>query len=1035
MKPPFDEILILDFESRWSSKPVEWAPEAYTLSKMTTEEYIRSSLFKAFGAGFKYYGRDETPVYLTNPFLSKFFASVDWSRTAVCCHNAQFDAAILTWIYGIKPAFIFDTLSMARALRGLEVGNSAAKLADDFGLPPKGRAVYSTDGMFEPDLVTEQELANYCKHDVWLCEQFLKRLLPGYPAKELRLIDATIRMFTEPQLALDADLLKEAIDEDTALRSSLLGKLGRVDSELASDQLFAETLRAVGVEPPTKISKTTGKVAFAFAKNDALFQQIVNGDNEDAVLLCEARMKVKSTQERTRAQRFLDISGRADGLLPVPVNYYAARTGRWQAAKGSNINMQNLKRGGKLRKSIIAPPGYTIVAGDLSQIEPRVLAHLADYQELIDIFASGKDAYAQFGAGMFGIPDLNRESHPDLRQSAKNALLGCFGPATKVLTQRGWVDIVQVAQSDLLWDGEEWVTHAGVVAQGAKQALYHRGVWATSDHRILVGDEWQEWQSVRTSHTLFKQALSSATLPASVGNECKTATGLGDTTQRCSVYAEVSTHTREDVYLLERQSDVTHADCATQLHRHDTARPKRFRLKSGMLSESLRVLAGNTATINTILGCAVRAGGKGLCSAATFLKGYLPGVIRVRERRPDKRLMRKAPTNQFLQTERTGTGFSTVSAPALCAAKTQTQLCTQTMAVGASGYGPHGLNPASAFFDTFSRWTGGTSQNYSLTASTITEAMSRAICDFAHAVKMLLTSAGSRPAMSKNSSGESAPLNKKMQTYDIALAGPRSRFLVLTEDGPIIAHNCGYRLGWASFASQLLVGFLGAPPVRYDRAFMKQLGIGKAEAIAFCEGKAGADRLARMAEIPHTCTEQELLVHCVCAKTIIDRYRATSEPIVAFWGFLDKMVATVLSVPDAEPVVYKCLTFKPGQIILPNGLPIRYDNIKCTADEFGRPQYTYWNGKTDKPLHSGIVAENVTSGTARCVIGDGMLRIQPRYTCCMPVHDEAIYVVPDADVEIAIHWIKQQLIAPVAYLPGIPLDASVGAGKRYGDCK
>lgn len=289
--------------------------------------------------------------------------------------------------------------------------------------------------------------------------------------------------------------------------------------------------------------------------------------------------------------------------------------------------------------------------------------------------------------------------------------------------------------------------------------------------------------------------------------------------------------------------------------------------------------------------------------------------------------------------------------------------------------------------------------------------------------------------MSKNSSGESAPLNKKMQTYDIALAGPRSRFLVLTEDGPIIAHNCGYRLGWASFASQLLVGFLGAPPVRYDRAFMKQLGIGKAEAIAFCEGKQGAARLARMADIPHTCTEQELLVHCVCAKTIIDRYRATSEPIVAFWGFLDKMVATVLSVPDAEPVVYKCLTFKPGQIILPNGLPIRYDNIKCTADEFGRPQYTYWNGKTDKPLHSGIVAENVTSGTARCVIGDGMLRIQPRYTCCMPVHDEAIYVVPDADVEIAIHWIKQQLIAPVAYLPGIPLDASVGAGKRYGDCK
>lgn len=670
MKPPFDEILILDFESRWSSKPVSWAPEAYTLSKMTTEEYIRSPLFKAFGAGYKYYGRDETPIYLTNPFLPKLFADVDWSRTAVCCHNAQFDAAILAWIYGIKPAFIFDTLSMARALRGLEVGNSAAKLADDFGLPPKGRAVYSSDGMFELDSVTEQELANYCKHDVWLCEQFLKRLLPGYPAKELRLIDATIRMFTEPQLALDADLLKEAIDEDNVLRSRLLGNLGRVDSELASDQLFAETLRAVGVEPPTKISKTTGKVAFAFAKNDALFQQIVNGDNEDAVLLCEARMKVKSTQERTRAQRFLDISGRADGLLPVPVNYAHTRTLRWGAAKGSNINMQNLKRGGKLRKSIVAPPGHTIVAGDLSQIEPRVLAHLSGFTELTAIFASGKDAYAEFGKTMFGIPDLDRDRYPELRQSSKSALLGA-----------------------------------------------------------------------------------------------------------------------------------------------------------------------------------------------------------------------------------------------------------------------------------------------------------------------------------------------------------------------------GYRLGYASFASQLLVGFLGAPPVRYDRAFMKQLGIGKAEAIAFCEGKQGAARLARMADIPHTCTEQELLVHCVCAKTIIDRYRATSEPIVAFWGFLDKMVATVLSVPDAEPVVYKCLTFKPGQIILPNGLPIRYDNIKCTADEFGRPQYTYWNGKTDKPLHSGIVAENVTSGTARCVIGDGMLRVQRRWPVCLTVHDELVIVVKDAEVPEAKGWVKEQLTVPVGYLPGIPLDATIGADRSYGNCK
>lgn len=669
----FDQILILDFETRWARGAVSWAPEGYTLSKMTTEEYIRSPLFKAFGAGYKWYGADgpaDMPVYLTHGFLQGLFADIDWSRTAVVAHNAQFDIAILTWVYGIKPAFIFDTLSMARALYGMDVGNSAKKLAERFGLPPKGNATESSDGLFELPLHVEKELGDYCKHDVFLCEKFLDNMLPQFPKKELQLIDATIRMFTEPQLVLDAEMLRDAIDEDTKARNTLLGRLGVVDEQLASNDKFAEVLRAVGVEPPTKVSPTTGKTAFAFAKNDALFQSLLNGDSEEVVLLCEARIKVKSTQERTRAQRFLDIAGRGDGKLPVPVNFAHTRTLRWGASKGSNTNMQNLKRGGTLRKAIMAPPGYKCVAGDLSQIEPRVLAYLSDFEALLDIFRSGEDAYAQFGRQMFGIPDLTKDTHPMLRQSAKSALLGA-----------------------------------------------------------------------------------------------------------------------------------------------------------------------------------------------------------------------------------------------------------------------------------------------------------------------------------------------------------------------------GYRLGWASFASQLLVGFLGAPPVRYDRAFMRQLGIGAGEIAQFLKGSWGIENLERMQEIPHTCTEQELLVHCVCAKEIIDRYRRASEPIVAFWGFLDKMIATVIAVPDAAPVVHKCLTFMPGKIRLPNGLFMTYDNIKCTLDAKNRPQYTYWNGKTDKALHSGILAENVTSGTARCVIGDGMIRVQPRYPIAMTVHDEIVAVVKDSEVEQATSWIKEQLTAPVKYLPGIPLDAEVGSHQRYGLAK
>jgi DNA polymerase len=312
---------------------------------------------------------------------------------------------------------------MARALRGVEVGNSLAKLARDFGLPEKGTAVHSTNGVHELDAALERDLAEYCKHDVFLCEEIFKRLVDAYPSKELRLIDMTLKMYTRPLLQLDQQMLIKALAEEGTAREQLLQRLGVEDAELASNPKFAELLTKLGVVPPTKTSKTTGKTTLALAKNDALFQTLLNSEREDVALLCQARLKVKSTTERTRAQRFLDIGKR--GTLPVPLSYYGAQTGRWTAAKGSAINMQNLKRGSFLRKAIMAPEGYQLVVGDLSQIEPRVLAWLSDYQDMLDIFKGGGDPYAAFGAQMFNIPNLTKESHPDLRQSAKSALLGC----------------------------------------------------------------------------------------------------------------------------------------------------------------------------------------------------------------------------------------------------------------------------------------------------------------------------------------------------------------------------------------------------------------------------------------------------------------------------------------------------------------------------------------------------------------------------------------------------------------------------------
>jgi DNA polymerase len=416
LSAPYDRILTIDFETRWDSK-------RYTLSKMTTEEYIRDNKFLAFGCCFHELGSTGDTQWVRGDDLPEYLSGIDWGRTAVLAHNAQFDVSILSWRYNVRPAFIFDTLSMARALRGVEVGNSLARLATDFGLPDKGRAVHSTDGLTHISTDTEKELADYCAHDVFLCEEIFKRLVAGYPTSELRLIDMTLKMYTEPVLLLDKLMLVKAIEEERVTREGLLQRLDVDEKYLASNPKFAELLSKLGVAAPMKTSKTTGKQTLALAKNDAHFQALLNGDNEDVAALCEARLKVKSTTERTRAQRFLDISQR--GPLPVPLSYYGAQTGRWTASKGSAINMQNLKRGSFLRKAIMAPEGYQLVVGDLSQIEPRVLAWLSDYEDMLDIFRAGGDPYAAFGAQMFNIPGMTKDSHPDLRQSAKSALLGC----------------------------------------------------------------------------------------------------------------------------------------------------------------------------------------------------------------------------------------------------------------------------------------------------------------------------------------------------------------------------------------------------------------------------------------------------------------------------------------------------------------------------------------------------------------------------------------------------------------------------------
>lgn len=913
MKLPFKTLLTIDFETAWDRKI------GFSLSKQTMEEYLRDERFKVWGACIHEFGTDKITQWYRGDELSRILSTYDWSTTAVLGQNTMFDGAILNWHYGVKPCMLLDTLCMARAVRGVEAGNSLAKLAQDLGLPDKGTALESSEGYLDelpPDV--EKALADYCAHDVWLTERVFENFIGEFTSKELRLIDMTLRMYTEPELLLDADMLVHALDEEREMREGLLSRLGVTDGDLASNDRFAVLLQSLGVEPPTKAKRPTKKTPnpvgynWAFAKNDAMFQAMLNGDNEDVSMLCEARLKVKSTTERTRAQRFYEISQR--GALPVPLTYYGARSGRWTAAKGSAINMQNLKRGSFLRKAIMAPPGQVLVVGDLSQIEPRVLAWLSDYHDMLDIFRAGGDPYAAFGGQMFNIPGMTKDTHPIHRQSAKAALLGCFGPDTQVLTQRGWLPIVQVQVTDTVWDGQAWVQHQGVVPQGEKQVLTAHGVSATSDHEILTERGWVEWCEVLANPSLLKSALSLASSLACDGSVA--------------------------------------------------AAPE-----------------GRAATNHT---CAARVVGRGL-STETTSPGEGQHAVTVA---PSERLSRHGGSDggtlPSALTGNTETGCSIESAPSSYAARTLTAWSTQTTVGAVSQFIQRGLKTVSSFFGTLFHSTVGTSPICSSIAQTTTEGTNPATYALSHAASTCRTNAASPQERSRHSSSASQPLKRRMQTYDIAYAGPRNRYTILTDEGPLIVHNCGYGLGWASFAAQLLVGFLGAPPLRYTKKDAKQLGVNMLHIKRFLDYKPYVER---MMEIPHICTTEELVVHCVVAKAIIDKYRDTAQPVVDLWNLCGKLIET--SLYGGEEYEYKCLTFRKEEIILPNGMKICYPGLHPEENEDGALEWVY--GKDRTKLYSGKVVNNCLAEGTEVLTARGWVPIEKVQVSDM-VHDGVEFV-------------------------------------------
>ena len=422
-------IVTIDFETYYDKE--------YSLSKLTTEEYINDPRFQVIGVGIQYGdSRPEWFVGGTPGFDSAMTQLATLAPNhAILCHNTMFDGAILAWKYGVVPGFWFDTLSMARAIHGVDAGGSLKALAERYKIGEKGNEVINALGKKLRDFsdVDLNNYGRYCRNDVELTRKLFDILAEGFPQSELELIDMTLRMYTQPTLGVDDALLVDRLEEvkegKLRLLRGLMEELGCENEEavrkrLSSNKQFAEILEALGITAPKKISPATGKETLALAKTDEGFIALSEHDDPIVQQLCAVRLGTKSTLEESRVERFIGIGARNKGKLPIPLKYYGAHTGRWSGL--DSVNLQNLpsrdKKKKALKNSIVAPYGYTIINCDSSQIEARVLAWLSGQDDVVSQFANGEDVYSTFATKIYN--KTITKDNPTERFVGKTCILG-----------------------------------------------------------------------------------------------------------------------------------------------------------------------------------------------------------------------------------------------------------------------------------------------------------------------------------------------------------------------------------------------------------------------------------------------------------------------------------------------------------------------------------------------------------------------------------------------------------------------------------
>ena len=369
---------------------------------------------------------------------------------------------------------------------------------------------FSTPPFHEPTGEKWEVFKSYNHRDVEV-EMAIQKRLSKYPV---------------PQSVWDEYVLDQEInDRGIRLDMSLVENAVQID-EITKNQLMDRLKNLTGLENPNSVAQMKEWLKDHGVETESLDKKSVTALLATVpaplkeVLVLRQQLAKSSVKKYQAMRNAVCADRRARGMFQF---YGANRTGRFS---GRHIQLQNLPqnhladlecaralvRQGNydalemlydsvpdvlsqlIRTAFIPKDGRKFIVADFAAIEARVLSWLAKERWRMDVFEGDGDIYCATAGRMFHCNVVKHGENGHLRQKGKQAELACIAEGQLVLTNEGLVPIEYVRAEHLLWDGESWVSHDGVIFKGEREVITYEGLTATPDHLVWVQGQTQPIQ-------------------------------------------------------------------------------------------------------------------------------------------------------------------------------------------------------------------------------------------------------------------------------------------------------------------------------------------------------------------------------------------------------------------------------------------------------------------------------------------------------------------------------------------------------------